>query len=201
MPPDLQIKTYLWYHTPYIARFNEDGKKSKSKGNHIWHTEAKKLPTSPYADNGMWQRRWAFHEYQRKIAGTPPTMAYIGLKWNWEPKIWDPQTARPNIAVQWNFPNMPDWMKYEGEVLSGTPTQDSKSIDLVVESRVSHKPLMVKKMTSLVSQPVHAGRPRNFPSSDLCVDCCAIGGWRLLLNIPSAVVDWVRPEPSETVCK
>lgn len=32
---------YLW-NQPYISRFNDDGKKAKSKGNHIWNVEAKK---------------------------------------------------------------------------------------------------------------------------------------------------------------
>ncbi|KAG8862016.1 hypothetical protein FRB96_002459 [Tulasnella sp. 330] len=157
--PMKKIKTYLWYHTPYIARFNDDGKKSKSKGNHIWHTEAKKLLTSSYGDNGPWQRRWTFHEYQRKIAGTPPTMAYIGLKWNWEPKIWDPQTARSNIAVQWNFPNIPDWMKYDGGVLAGTPTQDSTSIELIVESRsmLDGQEIFLRRTYALTVAPLAVG--------------------------------------------
>ncbi|KAG8999711.1 hypothetical protein FRB94_005964 [Tulasnella sp. JGI-2019a] len=157
--PMKKIKTYLWYHTPYIARFNDDGKKSKSKGNHIWHTEAKKLPVSPYGNGGIWQRRWTFHEYERKIAGNPPAMAYIGLKWNWEPKVWDPQTARSNIAVQWNFPNMPDWMKYENGVLSGTPTQDSTSIDLIVESRsmLDGQEIFLQRTYSLTVAPLAVG--------------------------------------------
>ncbi|KAG8899987.1 hypothetical protein FRC00_000338, partial [Tulasnella sp. 408] len=76
--PIKKIKAYLWHHNPYIARFNEDGKKAKSKGNHIWNIEAKKV-MAPNGDPNA--PRWVFKKFVRKIAGAPPTMAYIGLKW------------------------------------------------------------------------------------------------------------------------
>ncbi|KAF9934980.1 hypothetical protein FBU30_009402 [Linnemannia zychae] len=40
--PLRKIKLYLWKHR-YISRFNEDGKKQKSKGNHVWNIEARKI--------------------------------------------------------------------------------------------------------------------------------------------------------------
>ncbi|KAI1314365.1 hypothetical protein EDD11_002230 [Mortierella claussenii] len=43
--PLRKVKVYLWKHK-YISRFNEDGKKQKSKGNHVWNIEARKIPTS-----------------------------------------------------------------------------------------------------------------------------------------------------------
>ena len=55
-----KIKQFLWTQ-PYISRFNEDGKKAKSKGNHIWIVEAKKIP----------EGGWEFREFSRKIAGAP----------------------------------------------------------------------------------------------------------------------------------
>lgn len=45
-----KVKLYLW-NQPYIARFNDDGKKAKSKGNHIWNVDARKLP------GGGWEFR------------------------------------------------------------------------------------------------------------------------------------------------
>lgn len=39
--PVKKVKHFLWQH-PFISRFNDDGKKAKSKGNHIWNVEAKK---------------------------------------------------------------------------------------------------------------------------------------------------------------
>ncbi|KAF9358115.1 hypothetical protein BGX26_002483 [Mortierella sp. AD094] len=45
--PLRKVKVYLWKHR-YISRFNEDGKKQKSKGNHVWNIEARKIwNTSP----------------------------------------------------------------------------------------------------------------------------------------------------------
>lgn len=130
--PIKKIKAYLWHHNPYIARFNEDGKKAKSKGNHIWNIEAKKI----LAMNGdVNAPRWVFKKFVRKIAGAPPTMAYIGLKWQWEPKIWDPQLSRASIDVEFSSPNMPPWMRWEKGALNGVPTPDSQSIDLIVEAR------------------------------------------------------------------
>ena len=55
----IQIRNFLW-NQPYISRFNEEGKKSKSKGNHIWHVDAKRT------DSG----NWTFRPFQRKLAGT-----------------------------------------------------------------------------------------------------------------------------------
>lgn len=59
-----KVKLYLWNQS-LISRFNPDGKKAKSKGNHIWNVDAKKLP------NGG----WVFREFRRKIIGTPPAYA------------------------------------------------------------------------------------------------------------------------------
>lgn len=63
-------------------------------------------------------------------------MAYIGLKWSWEPKIWDPQLSRASIDVQFSSPNMPSWMRWEKGALLGTPTPDSQSFELIVEAKV-----------------------------------------------------------------
>lgn len=43
--PLRKVKIYLWRHR-YISRFNEDGKKQKSKGNHVWNIEARKIMDS-----------------------------------------------------------------------------------------------------------------------------------------------------------
>jgi len=43
--PLRKVKLYLWKHR-YISRFNEDGKKQKSKGNHVWNIEARKISNS-----------------------------------------------------------------------------------------------------------------------------------------------------------
>ena len=120
-----QIRNFLW-NQPYISRFNEEGKKSKSKGNHIWHVDAKKC------EGGG----WTFRPFQRKLAGAPPGVAYIGLRWSWTPRIWDPQASRANLPVTYTSPNLPSWLSWNEDTLSGIPPPDAESCDVTVEARV-----------------------------------------------------------------
>ncbi|EPT06050.1 hypothetical protein FOMPIDRAFT_1104315, partial [Fomitopsis schrenkii] len=121
--PMKKIRNFLW-NQPYISRFNEDGKKSKSKGNHIWHVDAKKT------DGG-----WMFRPFKRRLAGTPPGVAYVGLRWTWAPRIWDPQASRTNMLVNYSSPSLPSWLSWKDEVLSGIPTPDAQNCDVTVEAR------------------------------------------------------------------
>ena len=122
-----QIRNYLW-NSPYISRFNEDGKKAKSKGNHIWNIEAKKT-----GEGG-----WTFRPFQRRLAGVPPGVAYVGLRWTWTPRIWDPQASRNNLHVAYTSPSLPPWLSWhEDQYLTGVPTPDAQSCDVTVEARVS----------------------------------------------------------------
>jgi hypothetical protein len=59
-----KIKMYLW-RQDLISRFNADGKKAKSKGNHIWNVDAKKLPSGG----------WVFRPFKRRIIGQPNAFA------------------------------------------------------------------------------------------------------------------------------
>ncbi|KAI3600038.1 hypothetical protein WG66_011086 [Moniliophthora roreri] len=122
--PMKKIRNYLWRH-PYIQRFNEDGKKAKSKGNYIWNVEAKKLGDG----------RWEFRPFQRKLAGTPPGVAYCGLRWHWTPHIWDPQASFTNVPVHYSSPSLPSWLSWKGEELSGTPPPDAQSCDITVHAK------------------------------------------------------------------
>lgn len=121
--PMKKIRNFLW-NQPYISRFNEDGKKSKSKGNHIWHVDAKK------SEGG-----WMFRPFRRKLAGTPPGVAYVGLRWSWTPRIWDPQASRSNMPVHYSSPLLPSWLSWKDDVLSGIPTPEAQSCDVTVEAR------------------------------------------------------------------
>ncbi|EIW85102.1 hypothetical protein CONPUDRAFT_79784 [Coniophora puteana RWD-64-598 SS2] len=122
--PMKKIRNYLWCQ-PYISRFNEDGKKTKSKGNHIWNIDAKKA-----TDGG-----WTFRPFHRRVAGQPPGVAYVGLRWSWTPRIWDPQASRSNLVVQYSSPSLPPWLSWEDDTLSGTPPPDAESCDITVEAR------------------------------------------------------------------
>lgn len=110
-----KIKSYLW-NQKLISRYNEDGKKSKSKGNHIWHVHAKKLP-----DGG-----WIFREFQRKIAPQPAEKAYRGVPYSWTPRVWDPQASTAGLKVNFGSPpdSLPPWLSWKENVLIGTPTAD-----------------------------------------------------------------------------
>ncbi|KAI0721726.1 hypothetical protein C8T65DRAFT_631012 [Cerioporus squamosus] len=121
--PMKKIRNFLW-NQPYISRFNEEGKKSKSKGNHIWHVDAKKV-------EGGWQ----FRPFKRKLAGTPPGVAYVGLRWTWTPRIWDPQASRANMPVSFSSPSLPPWLSWKEDSLTGIPPPDAQSCDVTVEAR------------------------------------------------------------------
>ncbi|CAE6517108.1 unnamed protein product [Rhizoctonia solani] len=126
--PMKKIKSYLW-NQPFISRFNEDGKKAKSKGNHIWNIDARKID-----DGGS--VRWTFREFKRKIAGTPPGIAYHGHHWQWAPHVWDPQLSRANITASFSSPSLPSWLSWNDGVLSGTPGPDSVNSDITVHAKV-----------------------------------------------------------------
>ncbi|GLB34823.1 hypothetical protein LshimejAT787_0203880 [Lyophyllum shimeji] len=114
--PMKKIRNYLW-RQQYILRFNEDGKKAKSKGNHIWNIEAKKIGDG----------KWEFRPFHRKLAGAPPPVAYSGLKWAWTPRVWDPQASWQNVPVEYSSPSLPSWLSWEGDTLSGVPPPDAES--------------------------------------------------------------------------
>jgi hypothetical protein len=130
----LQVRNYLWAQ-PHISRYNEDGKKSKSKGNHIWIVDAKKSP-----DGG-----WTFRPFHRRLTGSPNGVAYIGINWSWTPRVWFPQGPsdnrghnRPTIPIEYSSPegSLPSWLSWNNGVLSGTPPAGSDSCDLTVEASV-----------------------------------------------------------------
>ncbi|KAJ1309568.1 hypothetical protein OPQ81_006341 [Rhizoctonia solani] len=130
--PMKKIKSYLW-NQPFISRFNEDGKKAKSKGNHIWNIDARKI------DEGG-SIRWTFREFKRKIAGTPPGIAYHGHHWQWAPHVWDPQLSRANITASFSSPSLPSWLSWNDNVLSGTPGPDAVNTDITVHAKVLNDP-------------------------------------------------------------
>nr|CAG8498980.1 2885_t:CDS:10 [Entrophospora candida] len=111
--PMRKVKNYLWTQR-YISRFNEDGKKAKSKGNHVWNIEAKKTPAGG----------WVFREFTRKIAGIPNKVAYVGAKYTYSPRVWDPQV---NIKCKW-----------ENNILTGTPDMNSQSCEITAIANYYH---------------------------------------------------------------
>ncbi|CAG8499755.1 13736_t:CDS:10 [Cetraspora pellucida] len=125
--PLRKVKNYLWTQR-YISRFNEDGKKAKSKGNHVWNIEAKKTPSGG----------WIFREFTRKIAGIPDKVAYVGAKYTYAPRVWDPQVNVKSIKAVFHSPWLPDWLRWENNVLTGTPGIDAESCEITAIANYYH---------------------------------------------------------------
>jgi len=121
----LQVRNYLW-RQQYILRFNEDGKKAKSKGNHIWSIEAKKSADC----------KWEFRPFHRKLGVPPSGVAYIGLRWAWKPRIWDPQISFKKIQVTYSSPSLPSWLSWKNGELSGVPPPDAETCQITAIAKV-----------------------------------------------------------------
>lgn len=117
-----RVKKYLWSQ-PLISRFNEDGRKAKSRGNHNWIINARKRP-----DGG-----WEFREFTRRIAGAP-MRACLNVPWVWKLRIWDPLGS--SIAANYEVQEAPRWVGWMHEtvhdVLVGTPTSTSEGGTITV---------------------------------------------------------------------
>ncbi|KAJ2056342.1 hypothetical protein GGI17_006240 [Coemansia sp. S146] len=113
-----QLRNYL-HQQRYISRYNEDGKKAKSKGHHVWNVEAKKIS----------RNTWWFKEFVRRIA-TPPPKAVVGVPYEWTPTIWDPQVKAPKVyfTSEW----LPAWLRWDNNTLRGMPTADATDCGIVV---------------------------------------------------------------------
>ncbi|KAJ2144425.1 hypothetical protein IW136_001356 [Coemansia sp. RSA 678] len=113
-----QLRNYL-HQQHYISRYNEDGKKAKSKGHHVWNVEAKKIS----------RNTWWFKEFLRRIA-SPPPKAVVGVPYEWTPTIWDPQIKAPKVyfSSEW----LPAWLRWENNSLRGLPPPDATDCNIVV---------------------------------------------------------------------
>ncbi|KAJ2085636.1 hypothetical protein IW138_006205 [Coemansia sp. RSA 986] len=113
-----QLRAYL-HQQRYISRYNEDGKKAKSKGHHVWNVEAKKIS----------RNTWWFKEFLRRIA-SPPAKAVIGVPYEWTPTIWDPQIKSPKVyfSSEW----LPSWLRWENNSLRGLAPPDATDCNIVV---------------------------------------------------------------------
>ncbi|TIA95226.1 hypothetical protein E3P94_03802 [Wallemia ichthyophaga] len=135
--PSKRVKVYLW-SSPFISRFNEDGKKAKSKGNHIWNISAKK---------DRHNNCWVFEEFSPRITGEPPKVAYIGVPWSFTPRLWDPRNSFAQIKPTFSSPALPPWLSWvsrpstrgstRGEIvhtLTGIPDVTATTSEIVIEA-------------------------------------------------------------------
>ncbi|CAG8517037.1 2182_t:CDS:10 [Diversispora eburnea] len=129
-------------YTEEILPSRKDGKKAKSKGNHVWNIEAKKTPTGG----------WIFREFNRKIAGVPDRVAYIGMEYRYSPRVWDPQV---NVKSVFHSPWLPEWLRWENNVLTGTPGIDSESCEITAIANYYHGDTVYKLEKSFVIAVAH----------------------------------------------
>ncbi|KAF8163464.1 hypothetical protein B0H34DRAFT_781171 [Crassisporium funariophilum] len=162
--PTKKVRNYLW-RQQYILRFNEDGKKAKSKGNHIWNIEAKKAG----------DQQWEFRPFHRKLAGSPPGVAYCGLRWSWRPHVWDPQFSFKKIAVSYSSPNLPAWLSWKNGELSGIPSPEAESCQITTiakfvidnqDSQVSHSFNLSIAPVSALDSASYSPEPSRRPLGD-----------------------------------
>lgn len=73
----MKVKHYLW-NQPLILRFNDEGKKTKSKGNHVWSIEARLLEPGKYE----------FRPPPPRVVPVPGTAQPASL-FSWQPKVLD----------------------------------------------------------------------------------------------------------------
>lgn len=169
----------------YILRFNEDGKKAKSKGNHIWSIEAKKS-----GDN-----KWEFRPFHRKLAGPPPVVAYAGLRWSWKPRIWDPQISFKKIQVTYSSPSLPPWLSWKNGELSGVPSPDAENCQVTAVAKVRPTQTNANILLTLsINIIVHAGRTRNRVATcfhDLHRSSFS-SRWFFLFSFAATFVPWWR---------
>ncbi|KAJ7063469.1 hypothetical protein C8F01DRAFT_1133163 [Mycena amicta] len=183
--PMKKVRNYLW-RQPLILRFNEDGKKAKSKGNHIWNVDGKKTPDG-----------WEFRPFVRKIAGTPPPVAYCSIQWTWKPRIWDPQACWHNIPVYYSSPSLPPWLQWRDDVLSGTPPPSAESCEITAHAKFSLEGQegMLTRTFFLTIVPATAETP--FPPRPLIaprrsVSDSTLPAWSTPLSVPADEEDEAR---------
>ncbi|KAF9274332.1 hypothetical protein BGZ68_000770 [Mortierella alpina] len=94
--PLRKVKVYLWKHR-YISRFNEDGKKQKSKGNHVWNIEARKISTSSSDGNSDGNGDTSsngYHDVDSNLYGPEAIVAAGGGRG---------VIRKPSNSVKWEF--------------------------------------------------------------------------------------------------
>ncbi|CAO1631649.1 unnamed protein product [Sympodiomycopsis kandeliae] len=128
-----RLRQYLWTQ-PYISRFNEDGRKAKSKGNHVWIVEGRKLSDD----------QWEFQRFERKIVGPAERLATRGMTWSWILRVWDPQMSAASIKPTFSVISKPSWLEFNDseehaeKSLSGVPNDDSEGGKVAVSAQCLH---------------------------------------------------------------
>ncbi|CAI2180348.1 12600_t:CDS:10 [Funneliformis geosporum] len=147
----------------------KDGKKAKSKGNHVWNIEAKKTPAGG----------WIFREFTRKIAGIPDKIAYVGTKYTYAPRVWDPQVNVKSIKAVFHSPWLPEWLRWENNILTGTPDMNSETCEITAIANYYHGDTVYKLEKSFVITVAHIDQSEH----DLNLNSVAMADYQLQPHI------------------
>jgi len=85
----------------------------------------------------MGDGHWEFRPFHRKIAGTPPSVAYSGLRWSWTARVWDPQASWQGVPVHYSSPTLPSWLSWKDDVLAGVPPTEAQDCEITAVAKVS----------------------------------------------------------------
>ena len=80
---------------------------------------------------------WEFKPFFCKIAGTPPEVAYCGLKWAWKPYLWHPQLSLKKSVITFSSIEAPEWLSWRKGELSGVPPPGAPSCEVTIMANVN----------------------------------------------------------------
>ncbi|KAG0011357.1 hypothetical protein BGZ81_002213 [Podila clonocystis] len=161
--PLRKVKIYLWRHK-YISRFNEDGKKQKSKGNHVWNIEARKITDSgqqssastPISVGGGGGSVTSSAPMSTSGGATTSTNVQSPVRWEFREytsriagqlnkfaKVGVPYVYTPKIwdaqmscpAAEYSSPNLPAWLQWYSGELKGTPGPEDESCTITIVAK------------------------------------------------------------------
>lgn len=95
------------------------------------------------------------------MAGAVLMISLINQRYEYEPKVWDPQAATETLKpVFYSPPNsLPDWMRWEDGKLVGVPTKLHEATDIVVKVNVG-LPSGAAGVKLTISSPMWMAKPR-----------------------------------------
>jgi hypothetical protein len=102
---------------------------------------------------------WDFKPFFCKIVGTPPEVAYCGLKWSWKPYLWHPQLSLKKSVITFSSIAAPEWLSWRKGELSGVPPPGTPSCDVTILANytLDHSDdLQVERTFSITVSPMTA---------------------------------------------
>lgn len=91
--------------------------------------------------------------------GNNAGIAYCGIRWSWQPRVYDPQASWQNVPVHYSSPSLPPWLSWDGDVLSGIPPPGAQgtNITVIAKVRIFRVYCMLPNVTSSLCSMVKRG--------------------------------------------